>query len=302
MKTPAPGTKLSLWTGIAVALVVGTLASAPMAAAASPSPVGLGTAAPFAVLAGAPAVTNSGPTTITGDIGISPGSTVTGFPPGTVSGTVHAADAVALQAKADLVTAYNDAAGRTPATTLAGDLIGKTLVAGIYRAPGSVLATTTGAVFLDGQDNPNAVWVFQITSSLVVPRFTALVLINGASSCNVFWQVAGSTTFEGNSGFVGTIMAQTSITIGSLVRLRGRALAQSGVVTMDNDQITSSCFVGGRSPTATPAPSSIPNTATVPATPQGGRLPVIPMLVASIIGSLALGFGIRTHRIRRERA
>ena len=295
MKTRIHGARLPLWAGIAVTLAVGVLAAAPIAVAAGPAKVGLGTAAPFAVLAGTPAVTNTGPTTITGNVGISPGAAVTGFPPGIVNGAIHKADAVALQAKKDLVTAYTDAAGRTPVTAVAGGTLGgKTLVAGVYGSGGVVL-NLTGTVTLNGQNNPSSVWVFKATSSLITASSSVVKLINGASPCNVFWQVTSSATLGSGSTFVGTIMALTSITMASAVTVNGRALARNGKVTLINDRITNSCSA------ASPGASGVPNTATGAAPPQGGRSPWLPvLLLASIVGSLALAFGLRTSRRRGQ--
>jgi Ice-binding-like len=242
MKLQVHGARLLLVASTAVTLAIGMLAAGQTAFAAGPAPVGLGTAAPFAVLAGS-AVTNTGPTTITGNLGIHPGTAaaVTGFPPGTVSGATHAADAVALQAKTDLVTAYTDAAGRTPATTVAGGTLGGlTLVPGVYNAGGVVL-DLTGTLTLDGQNDPNSVWIFQATSSLVTASSSSVQLINGASACNVFWQVTSSATLGSGSTFVGTIMAMTDITMANGVTVNGRALARNGAVTLINDKINNSC-------------------------------------------------------------
>ena len=255
MKTRIRGARLLLSGGIAVSLAIGMLVAGQTVNAAGPAPVGLGTAAPFAVLAGTPAVTNTGPTTITGDLGIHPAAAVTGFPPGTVNGTIHAADAVALQAKSDLVIAYSDAAGR-PATATHGTLGGLTLVSGVYNSGGVVL-DLTGTLTLDGQNDPNAVWVFQATSSLVTASSSSVKLINGASSCNVFWQVTSSATLGSGSTFVGTILALTSITMNSGVTMNGRALARNGDVTLINDTITrSTCSTPIQTPSPTPTASS----------------------------------------------
>ncbi len=278
MKTRVHGARLPLWAGIAVTLAIGLLAAAPIAFAAGPAPVGLGTAAPFAVLAGTPAVTNSGPTTITGDVGIHPAVAVTGFPPGTVNGTIHMADAVALQAKKDLVTAYNDAAGR-PVTDTHGSLGGLTLVAGVYNA-GGVALDLTGTLRLDGQNDPNSVWVFQATSSLITASSSSVKLINGASPCNVFWQVTSSATLGSGSTFVGTIMALTSITMASGVTVNGRALARNGKVTLKNDTITNRCSTGTG---ASPGASQLPDAAM-----SGGDEPVAPWSPFVVIGTVAV--------------
>jgi hypothetical protein len=163
-----------------------------------------------------------------------------------VNGTIHKADAVAVQAKSDLVAAYTVAAG-LPVTATHGTLGGLTLVGGVYNA-GGVALDLTGTVTLDGQGDPNSVWVFQATSSLVTASSSKVALINGASPCNVFWQVTSSATLGSSSTFVGTIMALTSITMASGVTVNGRALARNGEVTLINDKINSSCGAG--SPTA----------------------------------------------------
>ena len=268
MKTRVRGTRLPLSAGIAFTLAIGMLAAGQTANAAGPAPVGLGTAAPFAVLAGTPAVTNTGPTTITGDLGISPAAAVTGFPPGTVNGTIHAADAVALQAKSDLVIAYNDAAGRTPVSVVAGGALGgKTLVPGVYNA-GGVTLDLTGTLTLDGQNDANSVWVFQATSDLITASSSSIRFVNGGQPCNVFWQVTSSATLGSGSSFVGTILALTSITMNSGVTMEGRALARNGNVTLINDTIMrSTCSTAAPSPT--PSPTAAPSpTASPTATPS----------------------------------
>ena len=249
MKTRVHGARLPLATGIAVTLAIGMLAAGQTAFAAGPAPVGLGTAATFAVLAGTPDVTSTGPTTITGDVGIAPAVAVTGFPPGTVSGTIHKGDAVALQAKIDLVTAYDAAAGRTPVTAVAGGTLGgQTLVGGVYS--GDALALT-GTLTLDGQNDPNSVWVFKAASSLTTASSSTVALIRGANPCNVFWQVTSSATLGSGSTFVGTIMALTSITMADSVTVNGRALARNGTVTLINDKINNSCSAASTGSTKT---------------------------------------------------
>jgi hypothetical protein len=269
MKTRIRGARLLLSAGSAAALALAVLAGAPSAHAAGPAPVGLGTAEPFAVLAGTPAVTNTGPTTITGDVGIHPAAAVTGFPPGTVNGTIHAADAVALQAKSDLVIAYGAAAGRA-ATATHGTLGGLTLVPGVYNA-GGVTLDLTGTLTLDGQNDPNSVWIFQATSDLITASSSSVRMINGGQPCNVFWQVTSSATLGSGSSFAGSILALTSITLNSGVTLNGRALARNGDVTLINDTITrSTCAV--LSPTPSPASTASP-TASPTATPGGTATP-----------------------------
>jgi hypothetical protein len=198
-------------------------------AGAATAPVDLGTAASFAVLAGT-TVTNTGSSVITGDLGVSPGSAVTGFPPGTVLGAEHKADAVALHAQSDLTTAYNDAAGRTPATSVSGDLVGKTLVPGVYKSTSSL--GLTGAVTLNAQGDPSAVFIFQVASTLITGSASHVDLTGGAQACNVFWQVGSSATLGTTTTFAGTIMAEATVSLDTGATLNGRALALTGAVTL----------------------------------------------------------------------
>lgn len=198
-------------------------------------PVRLGAADSFAVLGGQ-TVTNSGRSTLNGDLGVSPGSARTGFPPGRVNGRVHAGDPVASQAQSDLRTAYDDAAGRTPPQALPADVGGRTLAPGVYRSGGAL--GLTGALTLDGQGDPNAVFVFQVGSTLTTSVVSRVDLIHGAKSCNVFWQIGSSATLGTSSAFAGDILALTSISLKYGVTLNGRALARNGSVTLINDTIT----------------------------------------------------------------
>ncbi len=204
-------------------------------AVAAQAPVGLGVADAFAVLSGT-TVTNTGFSTLNGDLGVSPGSALTGFPPGTVNGSTHAADAVAASAQADVTAAYGDAAGRTPPIALPADVGGLALPGGVYRS-GAALGLT-GTVTLDGQGDPNAVFVFQVGSALTTAVASQVRLVNGAQSCNVSWQIASSATLGTSSVFAGNILALSSISINDGVTLNGRALARNGAVTLINDTIT----------------------------------------------------------------
>jgi type VI secretion system secreted protein VgrG len=226
--------------GIALVIAIGAMAGTAANAAIVPT-IGLGTAATYSILAGTPSITNTGATTIDRDVGIHPAASITGFPPGIIAGAIHAGDAVALQAKSDLVLAYDDAAGRTGAVVAGGTLGGQTLVGGVYNA-GGVTLDLTGTLTLDGQNNPSSVWIFQATSDLVTASTSSVVFINGGSPCNVFWQVTSSATLGSGSFFVGTILAMTSITLDSAVNVQGRALARNGTVTLINDHfVTSTC-------------------------------------------------------------
>ncbi|MEK6225314.1 MAG: ice-binding family protein [Chloroflexota bacterium] len=248
--------------GIAFVIAIGAMAGT--AANAANPPVGLGSAATYSVLAGTPSITNTGATTIDRDVGIHPADSIIGFPPGIIGGTVHAGDAVALQAKSDLTVAYLDAAGR-PVTANHSALGGLTLVGGVYNANGATLGLT-GTLTLNGQGDPNSVWIFQATSDLVTASTSSVVFINGGSPCNVFWQVTSSATLGSGSHFVGTILALDSITLANGVTVNGRALARNGLVSLINDTfITSTCNAAapvvvppGTRPPFTPGPTATP--------------------------------------------
>jgi hypothetical protein len=202
----------------------------------NPGTVALGAAGAFAVLAGS-TVTNTGATGLTGDLGVSPGTAVTGFPPGTLTGAIHAGDPTSAAAMADLTTAYNDAAGRTLApVTLAGNLGGMTLAPGLYKSTSS-LEISSGDLTLDAQGNANAVFIFQIASTLTTTSGRAVVLSGGAKASNVFWQVGSSATLGTTSAFKGTIMADQSITLNTGATLDGRALARIGAVALDGNAV-----------------------------------------------------------------
>jgi Ice-binding-like/Bacterial Ig-like domain len=189
----------------------------------------------FSVLAGS-TVTNTGSTVVSGEVGVSPGTAVTGFPPGQAGGAIHSADGAAAQAQIALTAGYIDAAGRAGGTAVAGDLVGQTLTAGVYTSTSSL--AISGDVTLDAQGNSDAVFIFQISSTLTTGSGSHVVLANGAKACNVFWQVGSSATLGTNSVFKGNILALTSITITTGVNLEGRALARNGAVTLDTDVIT----------------------------------------------------------------
>jgi ice-binding like protein/Big-like domain-containing protein len=209
------------------------------ATAACAQAVPLLTAGNFKVLAGS-TVTNTGPTSITGgDLGLSPGTSVTGFPPGTLTApaVMHVTDPTAAQAQLDLTAAYNFAAGIVlPAPqVLPGDLMGLTLTAGTYKTSSSTMISA-GTLTLTG--SATDVFVFQIGSSLTTGTGTMVVLSGGVVASNVFWQVGSSATLGVNSTFAGTIMALTSITLNNGASLQGRALARNGAVTLNDNTIT----------------------------------------------------------------
>jgi hypothetical protein len=197
--------------------------------------VNLGTAASFAVLAGA-GITNTGITTINGDVGTYPTVSETGFGTVTLNGTDHAGDAVTQNAKTDLVTAYNDAAGRIPVIGKSGDIGGQTLTPGVYKSASTL--GITGTLTLDAQGDPNAVFIFQIGSALTTATGSSVILKNGAQACNIFWQIVSSATLETGSTFQGTILALTSITVNTGAVVKGRLLARNGDVTLIANTIT----------------------------------------------------------------
>ncbi len=222
--------------------------------------VTLGTAQNFAVLGGS-TVTNTGASSITGDVGVSPGTQVTGFPPGViVGGVIHAADAVAGQAQTDLTAAYNAVAGTACNVDLSGqNLGGLTLTPGVYCF--STSAQLTGTLTLDFQGNPNSLFLFKIGSTITSASGARVVLINsGGSTCpsNVYWQVGSSATLGTGSSFAGNILALSSITLTTGATLSGRALARNGAVTLDTSSVTR-CGPAGACPTITVNPATLPS-------------------------------------------
>src|SRR5664279_2988600 len=198
--------------------------------------VSLGTAANFAVLAGS-TVTNTGPSTINGDLGLSPGTAVTGFPPGQLIGTQHAADNAALHAQIDLGTAYDDAAGRPSTATVPVELGGTTKTPGVYESPAGTFGIT-GTLTLDALGDPNAVFIFKAASTLITASASGVNLVNGAQAANVFWLVGSSATLGTYSILRGNVLALASITVTTGVTGDGRALARTAAVTLDTDAIT----------------------------------------------------------------
>lgn len=294
-KTPIASRRRRASAALAVAAVsmfaVAAVGGASPASAADPT-IGLGSATPFAVLAGS-TVTNTGPSVISGDLGLSPGSSVTGFPPGVViHGSHHVADALAVRAKRDLTTAYNDAAHRPTAANVTGkDLGGMTLTPGVYEA--STAMALTGTLTLNARGNSSAVFIFKAGSTLVTATHSAVRFSNGGSACNVFWQVGSSATLHPATQFIGTIMANASATIETGATIHGRVLARTGAVTLDTNRITApNCSTApvktnptGGSPTSGPTRGATPHTTThtdttskpSPTTPARlPRFPVIP--------------------------
>ena len=230
----------------------------------------LGMAESFRVLGGS-TVTNTGPTVIDRDLGVFPGSAITGFPPGIVvpPGTIYAGGAVAQQAQSDVVTAYNALAGQACDLNLTGqDLGGLTLTPGVYCFNSS--AQLTGELALDLQGDPDAVFVFKIGSTLTTASNASVVFVNGDPNCNVFWQVGSSATFGTGTAFEGTVLALASITLNTGASLNGRALARTGAVTMDTNTVALVC-PAAPVPTNTPVP--VPTNTPVPV-PTNTPVPV----------------------------
>jgi hypothetical protein len=218
---------------------------------------GLGSAASFEVLGGS-TVTNTGASVVAGDLGVAPGTTITGFPPGIVTdgGATHAGDALALQAQSDVALSYNSSAGQPCNVHLADrELGGKTLTPDVYCF--TSLAQLTGQLVLDAQGNTAAVWIIQIPGGLSTANNSSVLVTNGGGVCNVFWIVGESATIGAGSSFAGNILALTSITLAPGANLSGRAFARNGAVTLDTNTISKAPCSQAPAPTPVPAPSHV---------------------------------------------
>jgi Ice-binding-like len=247
-----------------VALAVGfAFAAIPVAAQAAPVPINLATASPFVVLGGA-TVTNTGPSVLNGALGVAPGTALVGFGlPAVVNGATHDNDGVANQAKSDLTTAYDVAAGEPTDATLTGtDLGNRQLDPGTYLYSSS--AQLTGPLVLNAHGNANAQFVFKIGTKLTTASASSVQLINGASPCNVFWQVGTSATLGSTTAFKGNLMALASISVNNGVTVQGRLLARNGQVSLINDVID-----GSMCGTSTSAPTPTPGSGTAGGSPAG---------------------------------
>ncbi len=262
----------------------------------------LGSAQNYTVIA-ATTITNTGSSVISGNLALSPGSSVTGFPPGVITGTRQVATATAVQAQNDLTSAYLQAAAAPSTMNLSGkDLGGLTLTPGVYTFSSS--AALTGAITLNG----NGVYIFQIGSTLTSASNASIVLENGAQACAVYWKVGSSATLGRQSHLVGNVMALTSITMDTGASLLdGRALARTGALTLDANQVTApqgACTVGlsatpTPAPTATPAASATPGAAAgVPATGADPGGTIIPGVLLAALGLITIVVMRRMHLYR----
>lgn len=291
-------------TVMSLSLVALVILIWPATALAATDP-GLRTAGNFAVLSGTPNITNTGPTWISGQVGISPGCAVTGFPPG-VSGAQHKCDAVALKAKTDLTGAYTRTANAPcPAThNLSGqNLGGKTLTPGVYCQ--TTAPTLTGTLTLNG----SGVYIFQIGSTLITATGARVVLIGGAQPCEIFWQVSSSATLFPSTAFVGNIMALTDVHMQTQATLEGRALARNGAVTLDTNRIIQPGGCGFSAPPAGTPPTgnvlplslgfslSIPSNG-VPLELRGEQVPWL-LVIGLGAGAGAVAMGVIARRRRR---
>jgi hypothetical protein len=254
-----------LW-GIPIAAVATHLLLAPVITSAAGPTIRPGTTTTYGVLAGS-AITNTGPTTISGtaggDVGLFPGTAYTGSGSVTSSGTNHINDSAASIAQNDLVTAYDDLGVPAPTILSSPDLAGRTLLAGTYAATAGTLANS-GNVILDAQGDPTAVFVFQAASTAITSVGSTMTLANGAQACNVYWRVGSSATIGVNSTFIGHVYALTSITANTGASITGQLLARNGAVTLDANTITNNvCTAAATTSTAAGATTLAPGATTV---------------------------------------
>ncbi|HUP76721.1 MAG TPA: ice-binding family protein [Acidimicrobiales bacterium] len=302
---------------LAVTMTGAVLTIGGSAYAADVATVPLGTSADYSVLGGS-TVTNTGGTVLPASLGLSPGTSITGFPPGQViaPGTTQATTPAAAQAQIDLTAAYVDAAGRSVDGTTTANLGNLVLIGGVYAGPGKSALSLTGPLILDGAGNADSVFIFQTNSTLTTASNSTITLINGAQECNVFWQVGSSATLGTSSVFAGSILAFSSITVTSGVTVRGRALARNAAVTLDNDTFTTpTCALpisGGRQdpPTTTLVTPTTPGAPTAQPSGTPGQVGGPPnslaftgprVVLPLVLATLSLALGAVTMGIDRRR-
>lgn len=249
----------TLGIGVITAVLVVTL-TGPALAASAPA---LGSAGSFAVLGGS-GVSNTGASTVGGDLGVSPGASISGFPPGTISGSTYTNDATAAQAQKDATAAYNAAVAQTCDSTIAGgDLSGLTLTPGVHCLPAG--ATLNGTVTLDAQGAAGAVFIIKVSGPLSTAGSALVKLAGGASQCNVYWAVSDFARIGALSNFRGTIIATNEARIATNARLEGRLISRAGMVKLDSAVVTAAGCSSGGGPTATNTSTST-STATATST------------------------------------
>ena len=286
-RATAPHARWGAAVMVAAAAVVAAIAAgagAPAHAAMVPT-VNLGTAAQYAVLGGS-TVTNTGNTVVDGSLGLWPGTSIIGFPPGIVNppGVVENTTPAAQQAQSDLTAAYVDAAGRPLDATTPADLVNQTLVGGVYAGPGKSPLSLSGPLVLDGAGDPSSVFIFQTNSTLITASSSTVTLINGAQECNVFWVVGSSATLGTSSVFAGNILALDSITVTTGVTVHGRALARNAAVTLDDDTFTRPTCAGIPPTPTTVAGSTTTVAGSVTTTPGGGSATTVLGHTTTVLG------------------
>lgn len=283
----------------------------PATVMAAQPPVNLGTTSSFAVLAGT-TITNTGTTTINGDaggkVGLFPGTSFTGQETATISGAIHLNDSVASKAKDDLVNAYDDAAGRTPVSRISSELGGKTLKPGIYDSADGTFQIT-GTLKLDAEGNPDGVFVFLTSSTLITASDSKVSLLNSARYCRIFWKVGSSATLGTNSHFVGHIFALTSISAKTGATVQGQLMARNGAVTLESNTITNGICAAATAATPTPATAATPTPAkagtTAPTTAEtltktGDASNILNVVIGLIMLGLSCGVFLALQQSRRK--
>ncbi|MDP3306243.1 MAG: ice-binding family protein [Erysipelotrichaceae bacterium] len=224
---------------------------------AQQAPVQIGDTENFAILAGS-TITNTGSSVVYGDIGLFPGTSFTGSENIVLDGKIHLTNTDASKAKDALTLAYNDVAGRTPVTIIATELGGQTLLPGVYASESGTFEIT-GTLTLDAKGDKDAMFIFQMASTLVTASNSNVELINAATSCAIYWQVGSSSTLGVNSKFVGRIYASESITLNNGVKVTGQLLAMTGAVTLDKNVVSNQLCM------ASQTDNELPNTSDNPA-------------------------------------